>query len=54
MDLLAFFAIVVGVPSLIVLVFGIGHGALTSLAPLFLLLATDALVLAICTLNVGG
>ena len=45
---------IVGVPGLAVLVFGVSHGALMFMAPLFLLLAAGGIVLAICTLVAMG
>ena len=41
-------SLLVGLPGIAVLIFGVSHSALTSLAPFFLLLAAGGIVLAIC------
>lgn len=47
-------SVIIGVPGLAVLIFGVSHGALMFLAPLFLLLVAGGIVLGICTVIVGG
>jgi hypothetical protein len=51
---LLFLSLLVGLPGIAVLIFGVSHGALMSLAPLFLLLAAGGIVLGICTLVAIG
>src|SRR5258705_166668 len=47
-------SLLVGLPGIAVLAFGVSHGALTYLALLFLLLAAGGVVLGICTLVAFG